>query len=104
MLSAARNFRNADLSHTLYNRMKSLFPDYKSTLISASILLSNTYQSMGNYEKAQEVRSDRVKHLGKKVTPGCSWTEVNGKLVVSDRTVSLIVKFIQRNLSGIQSS
>jgi hypothetical protein len=47
MLSAARNCSQSDLSQRLYDRMKSLFPEQKPALISASILLCNTYLSIG---------------------------------------------------------
>jgi hypothetical protein len=62
--------------------MRSLFPDQKSHLISASILVSNTYSSVGDEQQAQEVRISRMKQLGSKVKAGLSWTEVNGELVV----------------------
>jgi hypothetical protein len=62
--------------------MKSLFPDQKSDLIAASVLVSNTYSSLGDEQQAQEVRISRLKQLGSKVKAGLSWTEVNGELVV----------------------
>jgi glycine betaine/choline ABC-type transport system substrate-binding protein len=83
MLSGARNHRNSALSQKFYDRMKSLFPDQKSHLIAASVLLSNTYSSVGDEHRAQEVRISRIKQLGSKVKAGLSWTEVNGELVVS---------------------
>ncbi len=82
MLSGARNCRDSILSEKLYNRMKSLFPDRRENLISASILLCNTYSSLGEYEQAKHIRSNRIKQLGTKVKVGLSWTEVNGEIVV----------------------
>jgi glycine betaine/choline ABC-type transport system substrate-binding protein len=82
MLSGARNHRHSTLSQKLYDRMKSLFPDQKSDLIAASVLVSNTYSSVGDEQQAQEVRISRMKQLGSKVRAGLSWTEVNGELVV----------------------
>jgi hypothetical protein len=83
ILSGARNHRQVVLSQKLYDRMKDLFPDKKSDLISASILLSNTYSSLGDNQQAQEVRLNRIKQFGRNVKVGLSWTEVNGELVVT---------------------
>jgi len=82
MLSGARNCRDSILSQKLYNRMKSLFPDRRENLISASILLCNTYSSLGEYEQAKDIRSNIIKQFGTKVKVGLSWTEVNGEIVV----------------------
>lgn len=92
MLSGARNHRQIALSEKLYNRMKLLFPDEKSHLISASILLSNTYSSVGNEQRVNEIRSDRIKQLGKKIKVGASWTEVNGQIVVKRKHLFLSMK------------
>ncbi|CAF4981450.1 unnamed protein product, partial [Rotaria magnacalcarata] len=81
MLSGARNHRHVVLSEKLYNQMKSLFSNEKSDLISASILLSNTYSSLGNYQQVEAIRIDRMKQFGKNAKVGVSWTEVNGQLV-----------------------
>jgi glycine betaine/choline ABC-type transport system substrate-binding protein len=83
MLSGARNHRDSALSQKLYDRMKSLFLDQKSLLIAASVLVSNTYSSVGDEQQAHEVRISRIKQFGKKSKAGLSWTEVNGELVVS---------------------
>ena len=56
LLSGARNHRQADLAQKLYDRMRSLFPDHKSNLIAASILVSNIYSSLGDYEQSKEIR------------------------------------------------
>ncbi|CAM4849778.1 unnamed protein product [Rotaria magnacalcarata] len=45
MLSGARNYHHVSLSQKLYDRMRSLFLNQHSDLISAAILLSNTYAS-----------------------------------------------------------
>jgi hypothetical protein len=63
--------------------MKSLFPDQKSHLIAASVLVSNTYSSVGDEQQAQEVKISRIKQFGKKIEAGLSWTQLNGELVVS---------------------
>lgn len=82
LLSGARNHRQAEISQKIYDRMKTLFSDKKSDMISASILLSNTYASIGDQQKANNLRSDRIKEFGKKVQVGSSWTVVNGQLYV----------------------
>ena len=83
MLSGARNHRDSVLSQKLYDRMQSLFPDQKSQLVSASILLSNTYSPLNERQRARDIRADRLQRLGSKIKPGCSWTEVDGELVVN---------------------
>jgi hypothetical protein len=62
--------------------MKHLFPEENEALVSGSILLSNIYTSLGDYERAEDIRLTRIKEFGKKVKPGSAWTEVNGELVV----------------------
>ena len=89
ILSAARTCRDAVRSRKLYERMQSLFPDQRSELISASILVSNTYLSVGDEQEAQDIRSDRIKRLGNKVRAGVSWTEVNGEVVVNQQSTSM---------------
>jgi hypothetical protein len=83
LLSGARNHRRTLLSQRIYDQMKLLFPDHKPALIVASILVSNTYRSVGEDEQAQYVRNNRFEQIGKRVKAGVSWTEVNGELVVN---------------------
>ena len=82
LLSSARNHRHSYLAETVYNRMKSLFPGNKSYLVSASILVSNTYASIGENQKAEQVRNDRLKHYGQKVKAGVTWTTIDGQIMV----------------------
>ncbi len=84
MLSGARNCRDSVVSEEIFNRMKSLFPDQKTALMSGSILLSNIYSSLGDYGRASNIKSDRRKEFGIKVKIGLTWTEVNGEIVVKD--------------------
>ena len=63
--------------------MKSLFPTQTNDLIAASVLLSNTYSSVGEHQQAEAVRANRVRQFGKRVKVGRSWTEVDDELVVS---------------------
>ncbi|CAF4262025.1 unnamed protein product, partial [Adineta steineri] len=78
MLSGARNHRQIDLSKKFYDQMKNLFPNQKSDLIAASILLSNTYSSLGEDQQAKQVR---IKQISKNIKIGLSWTEVNGEVM-----------------------
>jgi hypothetical protein len=64
--------------------MRILFPDQKDDLQSGSILVGNIYSSLGDYEKAETIRSNAIKEYGKKVKPGLSWTEVDGEIAVKD--------------------
>ncbi|CAF1495639.1 unnamed protein product, partial [Rotaria sordida] len=89
ILSGARNSHQHILSKKIYDRMKILFPDEKETLKSGSILLCNTYSSVGDYQEAVNIRSKRIRELGIKVKPGVSWTEFNGEILefkVNDRS------------------
>jgi len=47
--------------------MKSLFPNRRENLLAASVLLCNTYSSLGEYEQAKDIRSNRIKELGNQV-------------------------------------
>jgi hypothetical protein len=82
LLSSARNQRNTSLSEQIYNRIEKNFPNYKSELIPAAILLANTYQSSGNFEKATHIKN-KLNIEGAKKQQGLTWTEVNGKIFVS---------------------
>ncbi|CAF4215676.1 unnamed protein product, partial [Adineta steineri] len=81
LLSGARNHRNLTLSKKVYQRMNCLFPDNKQALISASILLSNIYSSIGEDQQAKEVRLNRLNEIGKNRIIGITWTEHNGEIV-----------------------
>jgi hypothetical protein len=94
VLSGARNRRQSDLAQKLYDRMRSLFPHHKSDLIAASILVGNIYSSIGDYGQSQEIRNDRLKHYGAKVTPGITWSEVNDELVVSTNLVHYTIELL----------
>ncbi len=95
LLSGARNCRDSVLSEKIYNRMKILFSDQKDALKSGAILLGNTYSALGDYEKAETIRSNRINEYGKKVRPGLSWTEVDGEIVVK-RFLSIINKIYKQ--------
>jgi hypothetical protein len=89
LLSGARNQRNSSLSEEIYNRIEELFPNYKEKLIPAAILLANTYQSSGNFEKATDIKK-KLSVAGAKKQQGLSWTEIDGKIFVSVERFDLI--------------
>ena len=82
ILSGARNARDHALSKKLYRRMKFLFANQSYDLTGASILLANTYISVGKYRQAEDIRLNRLNQSGNKVKVGLSWTEVSGQLMV----------------------
>ncbi|CAF5029348.1 unnamed protein product [Rotaria sp. Silwood1] len=81
MLSGTRNHRNSQLAEKIYDRMKSLFPDEKQSLLSGAFLLSNIYSSFGEYERAMDIRSKQKNELGLNIKVGVTWTMVNDELV-----------------------
>ena len=99
LLSGARNQRNSSLSEEIYRRMEKNFPNYKDDLVAAAILLANTYQSSGDLEMAMVIKK-KLNVEGAKKKQGLSWTEVNGKIFVSEKAFHLLrkKKFFFRNL------
>ncbi|CAF4838862.1 unnamed protein product [Rotaria sp. Silwood1] len=81
MLSGTRNHRNSQLAEKIYDRMKSLFPDEKQSLLPSAFLLSNIYSSFGEYERAMDIRSKQENELGLNIKVGVTWTMVNDELV-----------------------
>ncbi|CAF3777532.1 unnamed protein product [Rotaria sp. Silwood1] len=81
ILSGARNSRQHILSQKIYDRMTMLFPNEKEALKSGSVLLGNTYLSIGDHEQAENVRLNRIKELGTKIQLGVSWTEFKGEIL-----------------------
>lgn len=81
MLSAARNQKDPALSQKYFDRIEQLFPEMKDYLLSAIVLLANTYASAGNLTKAAELRG-KIGQSGRKKTAGLSWTMVDGKIRV----------------------
>ena len=82
LLSGARNVKNSNLSQNIYDHMKKLFPRMVDPLLSAAILLANTYASSGEMDKASDIRI-QLNKSGIKKKIGLSWTSVNGQLFVS---------------------
>lgn len=81
LLSGTRNAKNSLLSQQIHDRMKKIFQSNDS-LISASILLSNTYASSGDIEKASDIKTE-LYQSGAKRKSALTWTVVNGQVYVS---------------------
>ncbi|CAF2055253.1 unnamed protein product, partial [Rotaria magnacalcarata] len=79
LLSGARNAKNSKLAQEVVDRMQTLFPDLKSSLLPASILLANVYASSGDIEKATDIKIELNKSGGKKQI-GITMTDIDGKL------------------------
>ena len=93
VLSNARRLHRSALAEEILQRMKQLFPTAEQGLVSASILLANTYASGGEMPKASRIRKELTQSGLKKVI-GLSWTEVNGRLWV--RRIPLLIIFLFR--------
>lgn len=81
ILSSARNAKNASLSKKIFNDIQSKFSDIESGLISATVLLANTYALSGDKAMATNTRTKLIGMNAKKKI-GLSWTVVNGKIFV----------------------
>ncbi|CAM4802829.1 unnamed protein product [Rotaria magnacalcarata] len=79
LLSGARNQKNTKLSQEVVDRMQKLFPNMKSSLVPASILLANVYASAGDIEKATDIKIELHKS-GCKKQIGVTVTDIDGKL------------------------
>ncbi|CAM4947453.1 unnamed protein product [Rotaria socialis] len=79
LLSGARNNKNSKLSQDVVDRMKKLFPDLKSSLLTASILLANVYASSGDIEKSTDIKMELHKSGAKKQI-GVTMTDIDGKI------------------------
>jgi hypothetical protein len=82
ILSAARNQRDASLAQKIFDRIQSHFPDCKDGLVSATVLLANTYALSNDTSMAFNLRTKLTKSGMKKV-PGLASTVVKGKIFVS---------------------
>ena len=82
ILSGTRNHGHSRLSHQIFDKINHLFPKDEERIVSASILLANTYALSGELEKASNIKSKYLK-LNTKKKIGVSWTEIDGELVVN---------------------
>ncbi|KAH7652185.1 TPR-like protein [Dioscorea alata] len=75
LLSACRTFRNLEYGEMAANRLFVLEPENSGNYV----LLSNIYADFGKWEEVKKLRS-LLKERGIRKSPGCSWTEINGKI------------------------
>ncbi|CAF1982108.1 unnamed protein product, partial [Rotaria magnacalcarata] len=66
LLSGARNHMNANLAQQIYDRMNEVFPQLDDSLVSAATLLANVYGSIGDIDKASDIRTQLTKSGAKK--------------------------------------
>ena len=82
LLSGARNGRHSHLAQQVFDRMKKNFPQSKDVLTSGLILLANVYGSIGDMNRASDLRI-QLQNSGFKKEAGISLTVVNGEIYVS---------------------
>ncbi|CAF3317577.1 unnamed protein product [Rotaria socialis] len=70
---------NANLAQQIYDRMNKVFPQSDDSLVSAATLLANVYGSIGDIDKASDIRIQLTKSGAKKKS-GLSWTVVDGQV------------------------
>ena len=75
LFSACRLHRNVDLGVEIAKLLIKKDPDDPSTYI----ILSNMYASAKEWDEVRKVRS-KMKELGLKKNPGCSWIEINSRV------------------------
>ncbi|CAL0304249.1 unnamed protein product [Lupinus luteus] len=75
LFSACRLHKNLDLGVEIARKLIDKDPDDSS----AYIILSNMYASAQKWDEVRMVRS-KMKELGLKKNPGCSWIEINQKI------------------------
>ena len=74
LLAACRKHRNLEIAEVAAKNLFILEPDNSGNYV----LLSNMYAEVGMWKEADDLRA-MLKSQGVRKTPGCSWTEVNGK-------------------------
>uniref|UniRef100_A0A2N9FNR3 Uncharacterized protein n=1 Tax=Fagus sylvatica TaxID=28930 RepID=A0A2N9FNR3_FAGSY len=75
LFSACRLHRNVELGVEIARLLIEKDPDDPSTYI----ILSNMYASAKKWDEVRKVRS-KMKELGLKKNPGCSWIEINNRI------------------------
>ncbi|KAJ7514776.1 hypothetical protein O6H91_23G058700 [Diphasiastrum complanatum] len=84
LLGAARNHGHVEIGRRAFDCVVKLQPENDS----AYVLLSNIYAAAGSWDKVAKIRK-KMKALGVKKAPGCSWIEVDNHVhafVVGDVT------------------
>ncbi|MCL7047575.1 hypothetical protein MKW94_025550 [Papaver nudicaule] len=75
LLSACRTYSNLEIGEIAAKELFVLEPENSGNYV----LLSNMYADAGKREEVNTLRV-RLKELGMKKSPGCSWIEINGRL------------------------
>jgi hypothetical protein len=83
ILSAARNLCKTFLAQKMFDQIQLHFSDDKNHLISAMVLLANTYARNGDFSIASDIRM-KLNQSGLKKIPGLSTTVINKQIVVSE--------------------
>ncbi|CAF1125375.1 unnamed protein product [Adineta steineri] len=79
ILSSARNAKNIVLAEKIFHRIEMNFSNNESYLISAQVLLANTYALIGEKSMSSYIRM-KINPSNTKIAVGCSWTVVDGKV------------------------
>ncbi|KAF5178007.1 Pentatricopeptide repeat [Thalictrum thalictroides] len=74
LLAACRTYRNLEIGEIAAKQLFVLEPENSGNYV----LLSNMYAEVGRWEEVDSLRVI-LKDQGMKKSPGCSWTEINGK-------------------------
>ncbi len=82
ILSSARNAKNISLAEKIFHRIEKNISNDENYLISARILLANTYSLSGNQSMASNIRM-KINQSNTKRVIGYSWTVVKVKIYVS---------------------
>ena len=84
ILSGARNAKNSSLAQQIFDRIETNFPDDESALISARVLLANTFALNGDKKSAKKTRM-QLQQLRTRKVAGLAWTVIDGRVFVSER-------------------
>ncbi|MQL73715.1 hypothetical protein Taro_006074 [Colocasia esculenta] len=75
LLAACRTYHNLEIGEVAAKRLFALEPDNTGNFV----LLSNMYAEVGRWEEVNNLRAV-IKGRNISKSPGCSWTELNGKV------------------------
>ncbi|KAK8934696.1 Pentatricopeptide repeat-containing protein [Platanthera zijinensis] len=74
LLASSRSHQNLKVAEIAANRLFEIEPDNSGNYV----LLSNMYAESGKWEEVKRLRAV-LREKGMKKSPGCSWSEINGK-------------------------
>ncbi len=79
LLSACRKYKNLLLAQQIHNGINKRFANNEKYLVSSSVLLSNIYGELGEYDKCNDIWKE-IKQKGWKKLPGISEIDIYGKI------------------------